>query len=159
MISKHIRTGVLLVAALLLLQNSANGQDVAQSAVQGFPTSMSKASFEAASASRLDFSDLSREIAVEAPTQQRFSAAGFASALIEVLASRNAVTPEGMPSSPLDAYLRPPQNDYDDSGLFGQAKSIYDHATTIESDRAEVILDPLNMRCALRINLNRLFSN
>ena len=158
MISKLIRTGVLLVASLLLL-HPANGQGVEQSAVQGFPTSMSKTSFEAASASRLDFSDLSREIAVEAPTQQGFSAAGFASALIEVLASRNAVAPDGLPSSPLDAYLRPPQNDSDDSGLFRQAKSFYDDATTIESDRAEVILDPLKMRWALRINLNRLLSN
>lgn len=147
--------GVLLVAALLL-QCPAYGQSIEQTAAQTPAASMSKASFEAMSAPRFD---RPQEIAVVSPVQRGFSAAGFASALIEVLASQNAVKLEEMPSSPMDAYLRPPQNASDDSGLFRQAKTLYHTATTLRSEQAEVTFDPLKMRCALRIKLNRLLSN
>lgn len=155
-----LSTGVLLVAALLL-QCPAYGQSIQQSAAQTLSASMSsasmnKASFEAMSGSRLD---RPQEIAVESPMQRGFSAAGFASALIEVLASQNAVMLEVMPSSSMDAYLRPPQKTSNNSGLFRQAKSLYDNATTIQSEQAEIAFDPLKMRCALRIKLNRLLSN
>lgn len=147
--------GVLLIAALLMAC-PAQGQSVQQTFAQTRTASMSKASFGMATVSRLD---RPREIAVEEPMQRGFSAAGFASALIEVLASQNAVTLEEMSWSSMDAYLRPPQKESDDFGLFRQAKSFYNNATTIQSDRAEVNLDPLNMRCALRIKLNLLGSN
>lgn len=150
-----LSTGVLLVTALLL-QCPAHGQSIQQAAAQTPSTSMSKASFEAISASRLD---RPQEIAVESPMQRSFSAAGLASALIEVLASQNAVMLEEMPSSSMNAYLRPPQKKSDDSGLFRQAKTLYDTATTLRSEQAEVRIDPLKMRCAMRIKLNRLFPN
>lgn len=154
MIAK-LSTGILIIA-VLLLECPAYGQAVQQSAVQTPSASMSKASFETMPSSRLD---IPREVAAETPMQRGFSAASIASALIEALASQNAVALEEMPSSPMDAYLRPPQNDSDDSGLFRQARSIYDTATTIQSSRAVVILDPLKMRCAVRIKLNRLLTN
>lgn len=151
----RLSTGVLLIATLLLYC-PVLGQSIQQTLGQTHVASMSKASFEAMSYSQLD---LPVEIAAETPAQRGFSAAGFASALIEILASRNTVTLEEMPSSSMDAFLRPPQNDSDDSGLFRQAKTLYDSATTLQSTRAEVTLDPLKMRCSLRIKLNQLLSD
>ena len=151
----RLSTGALLIATLLMCC-PVLGQSMAQMSVQTHSASMSKTSFEAMPYSQLDLPEV---IAGETAAQRGFSAAGFATALIEILASQNAITLEEMPSSSMDAFLRPPRGGSDDSGLFRQAKNIYDSATTMQSRSAEVILDPLKMRCSLRIKLNRLLSN
>lgn len=149
-----LSTGVLLIVALLL-HCPAQGQGQQHTPDQAQSISMSKASFAAESASTLDFE---RQMAAETSVDRGFSAASLASKLIDVLASRNAITIGEIPSGPMDAYLRPPQKEDGDSGLFRQARSFYDSATTIHSRSAVVSVDPLSMRCAVRINLQRLLS-
>lgn len=153
MIAK-LSTSVLLTAALLL-HCPVFGQGLQHTTEHTHAISMSKASFATETASRLDVSE---RASADSPMDRGFSAISLASKLIDVLASQNAIAIGEFPSGPMDAYLRPPQRDADDADLFRQARSLYDGATTIYSESAIVTLDPLKMRCAVRINLQRLFS-
>ena len=146
-------TGALLLAALLLFHCPAQGQSPATEA-QTY--AMGKASFvQAGTASRID---LPSDVAADTPVQRGWSATALASTLIGVIATKNTLTISGISSGEMDAFLRPPQSDGDDSGLFKQARSLYNEATTIRSRSADVRLDPLNLRCQLRVNLNRLLA-
>lgn len=146
-----LSTAALLVL-VLLMHIPAQGQ----SAAPAHSATLSKASSGSMSASTLD---LTEEMAIRTDGGRGFSAFALASKLIEVLASQNAITLNDVHGGTMDAYLRPPQVHSGDAGLFRQAKSMYDYATTIESARSEIKLDPFNLRCALRINLNQLFNN
>lgn len=146
-------TGVLLIAALLLLHCPAQGQSPAS---QEQPYAMGKASYvQGSTASSLD---LQSDMGGDAPVQRGWSAAALASTLIGVIATRNTLTISGLSSGEMDAFLRPPQSGGDDTGLFKQARVLYNEATTIRSRSADVRLDPLSLRCHLRINLNRLLT-
>lgn len=144
---KKFYTGALLIA-VLLLHVPAHGQTMHQVAPEVHAGAANKASFGVISTSRLD---LPAEIAEEAPASRGFSTVELASTLIEILASQNTITLDDFPSGRMDAYLRPPQEDSGGESLFRTAKSVYDNATSIESNRTEVNIDPLKMRCVVRI--------
>ena len=145
-------TGVLLVAALLLLHCPAQGQSPARE----YPHAVSKASYvQAGTVSRLD---LPTEMSADVPVQRGWSAATLASTLIGVIATKNTLSISGLAFGEMDAFLRPPQGGDGETGLFKQARTLYNEATTIRSQSADVRLDPLNLRCQVRINLNRLLT-
>ncbi len=82
----------------------------------------------------------------------RQQAGAFAAAVFRALAAQNTIDlhPE------LDAVLRPPESDSQDPNLFDGAKDLYDAATSYRSEKAVLTIDPLSLRCRLRIDLGRL---
>jgi hypothetical protein len=90
------------------------------------------------------------------PVTEEMNAAGFASRIINFLASQNRIDLYGGSTDELDAYLRAPLVGGDPFGMFNRAKMLYDDATSIRSDRYEVNVDPLKMRWVFKLNLNQL---
>ena len=142
----------------LLWQCPAVGQNIQRTSADQSTATLSKAGFEMSGVVRLD---RPRDLSADVPTSAEMGAVGIASRVLEFLASQNRVQLDGTSAGEMDAYLRPPLGD-DESGyadLVQRARSVYDDATSIRSDRYVVNLDPLNMRCVLRLNLNRLGTN
>jgi hypothetical protein len=137
----------------LLWQCPAVGQNIQRTSADQSTATINKAAFETSGVARLD---LPRNLSADVPTSAEMSAAGIASRVLEFLASQNPVRLDGTFAGEMDAYLRPPHGESGYSDLVERARSAYDDATSIRSDRYVVNLDPLNMRCVLRLNLNRL---
>lgn len=84
----------------------------------------------------------------------------IASTVLRVLAAQNTLTLGVPDEQSMDAYLRPPDEGAFGSGatVFGQAKEMYDDVTTYRTDRYDLSIDPLSMRCRLKIRLSGILS-
>lgn len=86
---------------------------------------------------------------------------GLAATIFRVLASQNVVALYPGESSAFP--LSPSGSDSDASeGAFSilhQAKEFYNAATSIRSERAVLYVDPLSLRCRLRIDLGRILND
>lgn len=82
----------------------------------------------------------------------RQQAGTFAAAVFRALASQNTIDLHPK----LDAVLREPETDSQDQNLFDGAKDLYNAATSYRSEKAVLTIDPLTLRCRLRIDLGRL---
>jgi len=140
----------------LLWQCPAVGQNIQRTSADQSTATINEAAFDAFETSGVARLDLPRNLSADVPTSAEMSAAGIASRVLEFLASQNRVRLDGTSAGEMDAYLRPPHGESAYSDLVERARSAYDDATSIRSDRYVVNLDPLNMRWVLRLNLNRL---
>ncbi len=137
---------------VLLWQGPAQGQQVNKTAVDVPAMAMSTSGISASGAVGVD---LPSHATIDLPARRETSAAGLASRVIDLLATRNAVELLRLTTDEMDAYLRPPSVESEEADVFRMAGSIYHDVTSIQSERYEINLDPLKMRCVVRIRLNR----
>lgn len=146
-------TGLLLI---LLVQSPALGQNIQRSSAGASSVSLDAMSFEMQETSSMD---LERGMETSIQARQASRATELAVALVEILASQNTYQLDGIPAGTMDAYLRQPrESDTSDDTIFHVAKSLYDDATSINSPRYHLKIDPLSLRCVLKVKLSRLLS-
>lgn len=83
----------------------------------------------------------------------------FAAAVFRTLATQNSIALNSISqngvSHEMDAVLRPPGVGPGETSLFGEAKRLYDSATSYRTERAVVSVDPLNLQWRLRVRLDQ----
>lgn len=87
----------------------------------------------------------------------------FAAAIVRILAARNMMELGIASPADMDAFLRYPEEDAPGTAvvLLNRARKlyeIYNSATTFTSNRYDLKVDPLGMRCRLRISFHQAFS-
>lgn len=136
----------------LVIYTPAHGQSVRHTAADADAPVMGKSGAEP---STVAARNVPADAAPQEPADEHtMRSAGFASRIIEALASRNAIDLFRLAPDGLDAYLRPPDLRSDEDDLFRTAREAFQDVTSFRADNYVIAVDPLKMRWTVRINLS-----